>query len=627
MKDKLNILFPGSFKPVHAGHMSLIDMYLKGDDQHDTQVYVLISGKDRDGITALSTLKFLNKIFGRFPNFHAIVTNESPVKAAYDLTATKEFGDGCYALAASTKESDVKRALDYNKCFISTGKYYTPGVKPLLLIPDALPVYVNRKDEYNDSPISASIVRKDIMRDDYNAFLSAYETPFLPDYVTEKDLIEYYNELLPLVKVPINEGGAAGHINHPYDDNSLTFQDIMDMIQDLFSNNIEDITEKLDGINILASVDNMGRVVFARNKSHLLNTPMTIQDMLNNNTWKESTKNAFIKGAKTIEKVFNNLKDKVEFFNYDDKADGVKYRNWISIEIIDHDNTNVIPYVENFVSFHKSILTACTKYFPKEDYEQTTFSDPNKETDLYKLEQAIKKTNLNDDEFGARMTPKMIFMSDVDSSRVIADHRMDLEELMEEYDLSPNDTVGDYKYSAMYKYIRNNHPVKHLTVEEMKMLAERWSGRKNVKLSEFKYAPDGSKIEGGNNITISDIKKYEKDSLQKLQKRIMMPLDRFFINVGNSVLKVFKSDSNEGNESKVIEQIKKSVVDAISAIQETGDEKALDKLEYLLFRLGDTVDVNASEGIVFKYKGRMFKITGSFAVINQVINLSRKTEK
>ena len=625
-KSRLNILFPGSFKPVHAGHMAFMDMYLKGDDEHDTEVYVLISGKDRDGITALSSLQFLNKIFGRFPNFHAIVTNESPIKTAYDLTATKEFGDGCYALAASTKESDVKRALDYNKHFSTTGKYYTPGVKPLLLIPDVLPTYINRTDEYNESPISASVVRKDIMKDDYNAFLSAYETPYLPEYVKEKDILDYYNQLLPMVKVPINEGGAAGHINHPYDDNSLTFGEIKDMLNDLFNGRIDDITEKLDGINIMASVDNLGRTIFARNKSHLLSTPMTIDDVIENSTWNEKTKNSFVNGVQAIERVFDNIKDKVEFFNYDDKADGVKYRNWISVEIIDHDNTNVIPYVENFVSFHKSILTVCTKYYPKEDYEQSTFSDPNKETDLYQIEEAIKKTNSGANEFGARMTPKMIFNDNGKSQIMLQSNLDDLMDLMDEYELNDETTVGEYKYKAMYKFIINNQPIKNLTREEMEMLADRWSGNKNVKLNDFKYAPDGTLAEGSN-IIISDIKKYEKDSLPKLKKRIMMPLDRFFINVGNDVLKLFSGGTNDSDKANVVDKIRRSMVNAIGIIQETGDEKALDKLEYLLFRLGDTIDIGSSEGIVFKYHNRMYKMTGSFSVFNQVINLSRQTDK
>jgi hypothetical protein len=107
----------------------------------------------------------------------------------------------------------------------------------------------------------------------------------------------------------------------------------------------------------------------------------------------------------------------------------------------------------------------------------------------------------------------------------------------------------------------------------------------------------------------------------------MMPLDRFFINLGNDALKLFKGGKNDGNETKVIEQIRRSISGAIAAIQETGNTKALDKLEYLLFRLGDTIDVNASEGIVFKYHGRFYKLTGTFAVLNQIMNVSRKTDR
>ena len=76
----------------------------------------------------------------------------------------------------------------------------------------------------------------------------------------------------------------------------------------------------------------------------------------------------------------------------------------------------------------------------------------------------------------------------------------------------------------------------------------------------------------------------------------------------------------------MIDQIRKSIVNAIGSIQETGNIKSLDKLEYLLFRLGSTVDINASEGIVFKYNGKFYKLTGTFAVINQIIDVSRKSD-
>ena len=48
MRERINIMVPGGFKPVHAGHIELIESYLKGDPEHDTNVYVIISNKDRE---------------------------------------------------------------------------------------------------------------------------------------------------------------------------------------------------------------------------------------------------------------------------------------------------------------------------------------------------------------------------------------------------------------------------------------------------------------------------------------------------------------------------------------------------------------------------------------------------
>ena len=617
-------MVPGGFKPVHAGHIELIESYLKGDPEHDTNVYVIISNKDREGLSAQTSYDFLNKIFGKFHNFHCMISpDKSPVYTVYNMTATKFFGDGLYAMGSSTKEDDVARQLEYNKRFSKGGSYYTPGVKVLMLIPGGMPFYQTRDDDFNNTPISSTIMRMDLIRDDYNSFLSAYEVPNLTVYVDEPMIQEYYRQLKSEIKIPINETAAAGRIDHPYDDNNLTFGEIKEMIMSLFSGKITDIEEKIDGINILASVDNNGNIVFARNKTQLLNTPMLADDIKNNSKWNEKTKQSFINGVNTITKVFNNIKDKIAYFNYDDKADGVKYRNWISIEIVDHSNMNVIPYVDNFVSFHNKIITVCTKYFPKEDYSKSIFADPNIETDTYKLEQAIKETNLKDDEFKASITPKMIFRNLGNSNMIAGENINELIDLMDEYDIKDNNTVAEYKYKAYFKYLINNNPI-HLTKEEMEKLSARWSGLRNVQINDFRIKdmdPEQMKM------TIKEIREFEKNNLAALRKRIMMPLDRFFINLGNDALKLFKGGKNEGNESKITEQIRKAIVNAISNIQETGDIKSLEKLEYLLFRLGDTIDVNASEGIVFKYHGRFYKLTGTFAVLNQIMDVSRKADR
>lgn len=617
-------MVPGAFRPVHAGHIKMIDTYIKGDSEYDTNVYVIISTKDRDGLQTQTSVDFLNNIFGKYHNFHCITSPfRSPVYAVYNMTATKFFGDGIYAMGVSAKDDDSNRQSEYIAKFAVDGPYYTPGVETIGLLGCYVPFYKTRTDDFNNSPISARVVREDIKRDDYSAFLSAYDDPDIAMYVNEPMLREYFNELQSEMKYSITETSVAGRINHPYDDNDLTFKDIKDMIMSLFSGEITDIEEKIDGINILASMDNKGNVIFARNKTQLLNTPMSVDDIKNNSDWNDKTKQSFLNGVNTITKVFKNIKDGIQYFNYDDKADGLRYRNWISIEIVDHSNMNVIPYVDNFVSFHKKIITVCTKYYDKEHEESEIFLDPNIETDTYKLEQAIKQTNLKDSEFKASITPKMIFKSLNNSNNIAQDNINELVELMDEYELNDDNTIADYKYKSYYKYIINNKPLPYLTMEEMDKLAKRWSGIQNINIKDIaiKDATDTYKI------IIKNIRDFEKNGLDKLRKRVMLPLDRFFINLGNDALKMFKGGKNEGNEPKVISQIKKLIRDSIGGIQETGDLKSLEKLEYLLFRLGDTIDVNASEGIVFKYRGRFYKLTGVFAVLNQIVNLNRKVSK
>ncbi len=71
----------------------------------------------------------------------------------------------------------------------------------------------------------------------------------------------------------IYEGGAAGHMAHPYEDDSLSFTDVKDMVTRGLVGDLgaeEPVTEKLDGQNIMFTVRD-GRVYFARNKGQVKN--------------------------------------------------------------------------------------------------------------------------------------------------------------------------------------------------------------------------------------------------------------------------------------------------------------------------------------------------------------------
>lgn len=612
---KTNILYPGAFAPVHDGHLSIIDKWLNVDN---TQVCVIISNNTRQGISPYTTKWFLEQIFGQRRKLMIVITEHSPVRFAYNYTATKQFGDGIYTLVSSNKQNDIKRSVDFVNMFKINGRYYTPGVY-VIDAPIERPIlYTDRNDEFNESPISSTILRSDIISNNFDGFCSAYTQSIKKGLVNLKLIKEYYDKLrIEIIYPRLIEGGVAGHINHPYEDSILSFDDIKGMINDLFCGNISDITEKLDGINIYASIDEQGRTIFARNRTQLRNSPMFLSDIVNNVKWSDKIKESFIKGSVVIDKVFNNISQKVKFFNYNDNLDGLKYRTWCNIEIIDHDNTNVIPYADNFISFH-SMSTTCEKTSPV--YDGSDFSildDVDTEHNMKIIEDAINKTSFNG--FTAKMTPKVILKQNSLLDTKLQEYENELEDIIYQYKLNEHSTITDYKYAAFYEYmishknIFNNYF--HLNEEGMKLLSSRWSGKEKVGLREF------------NKLSIDIIKKYESSDLNKLKKRIMLPIDKFFINLGNDIIKLCDGFLNTDRKNDTIDKIKKEIVKTIDIIEQKKDEKYIDKLEYLLVRLGDETELNATEGIVFKYHGRIYKLTGSFAVLNQILAIGKNKKE
>ena len=69
----------------------------------------------------------------------------------------------------------------------------------------------------------------------------------------------------------LTEGGAYGHMAHPFDDKDLTFGDLKKIIELGLGgqlNREDNVTEKLDGQNIMISWKD-GKLIAARNKGHI----------------------------------------------------------------------------------------------------------------------------------------------------------------------------------------------------------------------------------------------------------------------------------------------------------------------------------------------------------------------
>jgi len=191
------LLFPGSFKPFHDGHFSLLKRYI--EELSPEKVYIIISSKKRAGIPASVSKKFIKKVFGKsWDNIEFIIKvtpkKINPINYCYKIIGNDKEKNQ-YVMINSDKDSDT-RVEDFYELFKKGGEYYhnkSYAVDPEIET-DAI-YYSDRNDEYADSPISSAIVRNDIINDDFDSFKLSYNNILEETYISLEDLEDYFEDL------------------------------------------------------------------------------------------------------------------------------------------------------------------------------------------------------------------------------------------------------------------------------------------------------------------------------------------------------------------------------------------------------------------------------------------------
>ena len=76
------------------------------------------------------------------------------------------------------------------------------------------------------------------------------------------------------------------------------------------------------------------------------------------------------------------------------------------------------------------------------------------------------------------------------------------------------------------------------------------------------------------------------------------------------------------NTEEEVVRLQGEVSKAISAIESSGDENAMQMLKTQMEKLKSVSNITSPvEGVVFIYKGNAYKFTGSFAAANQILGL------
>ena len=205
--NKNILLFPGGFKPFHDGHLSILKSHIFNiDNVHIDEVRIYISSKNRDNITANSSLWFLNNIKDKLSELYNVNINvciseyPAPLRKCYNDVGSS-INDEKFCLVTSNKGNDIKRKDEFVQLYSENGKYYdsTKGVKTIYINAPIEPVhYINRKDEYNNECVSSTIIRHDIYNHNYDMFKTAYINMLSNNILNEKILKKYYENLIDL---------------------------------------------------------------------------------------------------------------------------------------------------------------------------------------------------------------------------------------------------------------------------------------------------------------------------------------------------------------------------------------------------------------------------------------------
>ena len=399
----------------------------------------------------------------------------------------------------------------------------------------------------------------------------------------------------------LNEGGVAGHMSHLYDNPSLTFSKMKEIFQKAFDGELEG-TEKTDGQNLFISYDvNSGRAKAARNKSNIINGGLDAEGLASKFAGRGTVEAAFNDAFRAFEKAVDQFSDeeKLEIFGPDTNI-------YYNAEVQDPRNANVINYEYKTLNIHR----AGHAEFNRETGERT---DKDVSQNAAKLEAALNRVKSKIEKDHRIQMNAIRNLEKINDKTVLKTSIDELEKAISNEGISDNQTVGEYMVARVSKAV--DKLAEGLSDEVKQLVIKRVFGVEGVSANTIKKAiPKDQKDK------LSIIKKII-DSADELKKYAILPIEEIVHDFAVEVLKYFKSIFVVDNE-KEVQRLRDEVEEAISEIEASGNEEAMEVLKKQFNKLKKLDNIaTAAEGFVFDYDGYTYKLTGTFAPMNQILGL------
>lgn len=418
-----------------------------------------------------------------------------------------------------------------------------------------------------------------------------------------KSISENYTDLEYSKDLELSEGGAYGHLEHPFEDLGLTFLDLEEMLMSTVNGAFGPenfVQEKTDGQNIMISWKG-GKLIAARNKSHLKNAgeyALDIKGISNLFAGRGEIEAAFTEAMRDLGASISALseKDRQKFFN-----EGQKFA---SVEIITPATQNTVPYGQNMLVFHGIVEMDLSG--------NTIGEDKQSGREIGKL---ISDANAQVQSRFFVRGPQDIAIKPLPNTEKRAKYYKEkLSHLMKASGCTQTSTIGDYALGMGKSVVKKAAESAGIRLPENSLdgLARRIADiDRSYSVSQIK------KDLGSDADWFIDL---EKKKSKQLKREVYAPIETIFLEIGTEMMKNISAFLS-ANPTQAAEEMRKEIDKTISSIRTNGDEKDVEKLEHELRRVsaaGGLESIVPTEGITFLFKGKLYKYTGIFMACHQI---------
>lgn len=402
-----------------------------------------------------------------------------------------------------------------------------------------------------------------------------------------------------MAKQLLLEGGLGGHISHVYENTDLTFDEVKDIFIKASKGDLIG-AEKVDGQNLYISYsvkDKEPRA--ARNKGDIKKGGLTPKDLADKFKDREALYMAFTESFARWQEAIASLDPmtQAEIFGPDANV-------YFSAEVQSPKTKNVIDYGVKRLIIHDHGHAEYDR-----ETGEVTRAEVGKEHRLL--------INLIDDVFAKEQGKEVQIVNNaIKNIRELDDKvqlnlaLMRLGKFLRRNNLNWTNTIGDFVVRKLYEYFETNLP--ELDGKQKAQLAKKMMGEKGINIRDIKK---GISPEAGQRVNLLARKP------TPILREIFSPLELIIHDFAVAMLKGLESAFILDNK-KALDLLRTEVTDAIKKIQGANIDQATEILNQQLRKLKDVENIStAAEGFVFAYNGQMYKFTGNFAPINQILGL------